>query len=313
MKNITIATHQTILSLLFATTKDLKVFSKASNVHSKMIEKHINVTNSYSTKLILKPTAEAPPDFQILFSAIEIILFIICFDYYYQNYNELDEDRFVYISLSTLNRYRKISKMTSSLKEQYKIAFYNLSVKNILISFDLEECKQSYIKKLKSHFINETLIEYEEVYKNKKLTGFKFRFNNVFDLILKSSQKTTMSAKFLEIKSSQIIKLCIAIFIESFIRTNYRKDIKRIRIKNIMKSIPFFSKSLEISGITLLDKIDLKDISSYKILKKFSEELKDVLDILQLEDTKLKSYELDDINIKNYDAFDTYLTLRMKE
>lgn len=313
MKNITIATHQAILSLLFSNKEDLKIFSKELNVHSKMIEKHINVTNSYSTKLILKPTAEAPPNFQILFSAIEIITFIICFDYYYQNYNELDEDRFIYISLSTLNRYRKISKMTSSLKEQYKIAFYNLSVKNILISFDLEECKQSYIKKLKSHFINETLIEYEEVYRNKKLTGFKFRFNNLFDLISKSSQKTTMSAKFLEIKSSQIMKLCIAIFIESYIRTNYKKDIKRIRIKNIMKSIPFFSKNLEITGISLLDKIDLKDISSYKLLKKFSEELKDILDILQQEDTKLKSYELDDINIKNYDAFDTYLTLRMKE
>lgn len=313
MKNITIATHQAILSLLFSNKEDLKIFSKELNVYSKMIEKHINVTNSYSTKLILKPTAEAPPNFQILFSAIEIITFIICFDYYYQNYNELDEDRFIYISLSTLNRYRKISKMTSSLKEQYKIAFYNLSVKNILISFDLEECKQSYIKKLKSHFINETLIEYEEVYRNKKLTGFKFRFNNLFDLISKSSQKTTMSAKFLEIKSSQIMKLCIAVFLESYIRTNYRKDIIRIRIKNILKSIPFFSKNLKITGISLLDKINLKDISSYKLLKKFSEELKDVLDILQLEDTKLKSYELDDINIKNYDAFDTYLTLRMKE
>lgn len=305
-KNVTIPTHTVFNTLISMNHKDI-----CGNQMVKYLEKEINITSKYSTKLNIKLGNHSPPEEKKLFmSANEIILYLICFDYYYNNYKDAEKDGFIFIKIGTINRYRNITKTTKELVAMYKIAFSNLANKEVAIGFDLEECKRSYVAQFGETLISEPLIDYSEVYsKAGNVHGFNIRFNKLFKLILKSKQTTQMPISFLQIKPNQILRLNIAVLLESYLRSNYSKTSKTIAVKTLMRNIPFYTEHNRISAISILDKVKLKDVSSYKIITKFSKTLLGILDTLKKVDPKLKDYNLSEIKIKNFEDMDISVTL----
>ena len=312
-KYITIPTHNIFLSLLSANKKDIKII-KSIKGETKHLEKVIKITSKYETTLRILSNANAPPydESCLFFSANEIIVFLICFDYYFNNQDEIDKNGYIKISLHTLNKYRNIKRISDSISDTYLNALKKLADKKIIIQFDLEECEKTYIEKFGEYIIAEPLFEFREIKRNEKLVGFKFRFNKLFELFLISKQTTSMPISFLYIRTNEIVKLLIAIFIESYLRINYNKDYKNIKIKTIMGNIPFFAEHLSISEKSILEKIDNRDMSSYTIFNRFINKLNEVLKILKQYDNKLVDYNISNINIKNYRDSDSIITLIMK-
>ena len=311
-KHITIPTHNIFLSLLSANKKDIKTI-KSIKGETKHIEKSIKITSKYETTLRIVSNANAPPDESCLFlSANEIIVFLICFDYFFNNQDEIDENGYIEISLQTLNQYRNIKRVSDSISSTYLNAFKKLADKKIIIQFDLEECEKTYIEKFGEYIIAEPIIEFKEIIKNERLVGFKFRFNKLFKLFLISKQTTSMPLCFLQARTNEIIKLLIAIFVESYLRINYNKDYKNIKIKTIMSNIPFFAEHLAISEKSILEKVDNRDMSSYTVFNRFINKSNEVLKILKQYDNKLVDYNISNINIKNYRDSDSVITLMMK-
>lgn len=311
-KHIIIPTHNIFLSLISANQKDIKTI-KSLKEETKHLEKVIKITSNYETTLRITNTANAPPNESCLFlSANEIIVFLICFDYYFNNQDEIDKNGYIEINLQTLNKYRNIKRVSTSISSTYLNAFKKLTEKKIIIQFDLEECKKTYIEKFGEYIIAEPIIEFKEIIKNERLVGFKFRFNKLFKLFLISKQTTSMPISFLQIRTNEIIKILIAIFIESYLRINYNKDYKIIKIKTIMNNIPFFGEHLAISEKSILEKVDNRDMSSYTVFYRFINKLNEVLEILKQYDNKLVNYNIFNVNIKSYRDSDSVLTLIMK-
>ena len=312
-KHITIPTHNIFLSLLSANKKDIKII-KSIKGETKHIEKLIKITSKYETTLRIVSNANAPPDNEsfLFLSANEIIVFLICFDYYFNNQDEIDKNGYIEISLQTLNKYRNIRRVSNSIANIYFNAFNNLENKKVIIQFDLDECEKTYIEKFGEYIISEPIIEFKEIIKNERLVGFKFRFNKLFKLFLISKQTTSMPISFLYIRTNEIIKLLIAIFIKSYLRINYNKDYKNIKIKTIMGNIPFFAEHLAISEKSILEKVDNKDMSSYTVFNRFLNKLNEVLKILKQYDNKLVDYTISNVNIKNYRDSDSVISLIMK-
>ena len=311
-KNITIPTLNIFLSLLSANQKDIKTI-KSIKGETKHIEKAIKITSKYETTLRILSNANAPPDESCLFlSANEIIVFLICFDYYFNNQDEIDKNGYIEISLQTLNQYRNIKRASNSIANIYLNAFKKLADKKIIIQFDLEECEKTYIEKFGEYIIAEPLVEFKEIIKNERLVGFKIKFDKLFKLFLISKQTTYMPISFLQIRISEIVKLLIAIFIESYLRINYNKDYKNIKIKTILGNIPFFAEHLSISEKSILEKVDNRDMSSYTVFNRFINKLNEVLKILKQYDNKLVDYNISNVNIKNYRDSNSVITLIMK-
>ena len=308
MQSIIIPTHSIIREILTMSEKNIVSVSHSVETVSHL-EKHIKLTKNYSTNLMINlENANAPPE-KLFFSVFEIIIFLICFDYYFNNQDEIDKSGYVFISISTINRYRNITRTNTKLEENYAKAFSSLADKWLYIEIDLDECKKTYIASWGKERLHETLIEFEEIRNGKKLEGFKFKFKELFDFILQSKQLTYIPISLMHTRASKINRILISLLLESYLRINYSKLRFSVKLRTIMRNTPYFSDTSNISKMSLFDRVSVKDVSAYKIFEHFIADLKYVLDTLKEEDNKLINYEITNTSIRDFDKSDSLVIL----
>lgn len=305
MKNsLLIPTHSIVSKLISLTDV---TYEKSKNV----IDFEIGLVRNFKSRMFINLNDSSPPNNTLSMSIYEIIIFIICFDYYYNNQDEKDNNGFLFISVDTINKYRNIKRSNPALASRYKSAFHYLSYKRVNIS--LGNLPEKYLKRLNLHSITGSIISYKAIKKNEKLIGFKYKFSPIYDFIVSLKQITFMPKELLQIRPNQITELLIAFFLEYYLRINYRKEKFSLKLRTLMKDIPYFKEKMEISKVNIYQKIISKDSSSYKVLKRFAHSLKKVLEVLKSKDNKLVDYKIPDLSIKNFYESDCTLEFYLKK
>ena len=250
---------------------------------------------------------------QLFFTKMEQIILLICFDYYIKNFNELDENGYLEIKISTIHeKYRFMcKKITDKALNSYLQAFENLASKTIEISFDKYLSKKTYLEKLNIYEINQAIIEYTEIKNKDKVIGFKYSFGKLGLLLKSSKQIFSIPANFLAVKETAIDGLNLAITLGYLIFINKKNKEFNCSFLKILKRIPFYYTNKKQSSTNYFYELKRKNDKFYKELKH----------IISLTDRVLKNYKekkiivdyyIPKITAKNFDDFDLKIKVKIE-
>ena len=252
-------------------------------------------------------------DNNLMFSRMEQIILIICFDYYIKNFDELDENGFLEITLSTIHeKYRKMcKKITDKTLKAYEKAFENLANKTIEISFDNFFCKNTYIEKTGLYKINQSIITFKKIENNNRLIGFKFSFGKLGVLLNFSKQIFSIPADFLKVKRNGIDGLNLAITIGYLIFLNKKNKEFYCSFSKLLKRIPFYLSNKELSFKNYFQELQERNKKFYKELQHIIYLTERVLKTYK-EKGIIKDYTIPRITAKNFDDFDMKIKVKNK-
>ena len=225
----------------------------------------------------------------VFLSREELVLYVILYDYFLENEDNIDNG-FLTISLKEIHcRYRnatlkRFNKIDENTRKTYFNTFTRLSSKNI--QFDIPE-KENFTK----YSINQALLSYSLI-KNDSgyVTAIKFSLG-AFGEYLKFRKRNCglLPPSVLHLGFNQTVALEIGLYIVRmlFMKRKSRQARKKgfsMSVKKILDNIMFFGQNGQVTGFTYFQKLSNNKKTNTKILATFEKNLIFVLE-------ELKKYE----------------------
>lgn len=225
----------------------------------------------------------------VFLSREELVLYVILYDYFLENEDNLDNG-FLTISLKEIHcRYRnatlkRFNKIDENTRKTYFNAFTRLSSKNI--QFSIPE-KENFTK----YSINQALLSYSLI-KNDSgyITAIKFSLGALGEYLrFRKRNCGLLPPTILHLGLNQIVALEIGLYIVKilFMKRKSRQARKKgfsMSVKKILENIMFFGQNGQVTGLTYFQKLSNNKKTNTKILATFEKNLIFVLE-------ELKKYE----------------------
>lgn len=227
-----------------------------------------------------------------LFSREELIMYLILFNHYVENIDNVDEKGNVVITFKEIHlKYRnktlkKYSQIDEKTLESYKKAILRLGKKKVGISVETCQSNIRYLKKNNiTSFIDEMLhyVEIKRVNTDKTIS-IKYNLGKFGKMLITSKRMTSkFPVELLEKPYKQIAQVFIGIYLSKMIFINKRKNKNRngiaLSIPSILRNIIFYDINGKNMGITLFERLENKECQNYALIRTFDKQLIEVLEL----------------------------------
>ena len=259
-----------------------------------------------------------------VFTREEIMMYLILFNHYVENKDQLDENGNIVISIKEIHcKYRNkslkmYSQIDKSTLKTYGRAIRLLSEKSISVNTEACKDKVSYIRKYEIPSFTDKLLNYVAI-KNEegtKLLAIKYNLGKFGNLLITSKRMTSkFPVELLEKPYKQIGQVFIGLYISKmlYINRNKRKfdGTLVLSIPTILNNIMYYDNKGKNTSQTLLKRLNNKNKQNYRLVKNFEISIKEVLELYKKHHF-IQDYEIDDITVANYKLKSTKVKIIVK-